>query len=1204
MNTNSNISEKRINNLLPALIEKTDKSYVAVEELGQVLQETLSPTAKDIPAGRRIKNIAITGPYGAGKSSIIQTLERDYPSFKYLNLSLATLRTDEEPSKTDESETDTSDNNKDITSDSDQIESLNRRIEYSILQQIIYKEKSSKVPNSRLRRIRHFTTSELFKYGISIMVFLLCFFIVFEPTWLKVETFYSMFNFGKVNFWMDLFCAAIMIGESFFFIQKLIQAYSNSKLNKLNLKDGEIELTETSIFNKHLDEILYFFQVTKYNVVVIEDVDRFGTTDIFLKLRELNQLINESNVIGRAVVFLYAVKDDLFIDEDRVKFFDYIVTVVPTINPSNSKDRLKNLLSEKGHTNFNDDDLSEMGFFIQDMRLLINIVNEYDQYHQRLIKENANLDCTKLLGMIVYKNFFPRDFAQLHRREGKVFQVMQLKDTFVSFAQADIVKREKDIDVFIESSKRDSHLKINELRRIFMSELCSHLQGTVNSITLDTNSYAPTSIADNDELFNTLLAKKRLHYSYSYSYGSNTRTDDIDVRNVYTKSGFERRIKALELNNDPERYAEIKRTLTSEKLNISSLKINELFDNYAIDEIEEYKKLSLPDLIDIFIRRGYIDEDYYDYISYFYEGMISISDRGTLVDIKRQRKGDYLKHIDHIDNFVKELKPYNFTSDSILYVELLDYLVSTSSESSKDYLTLCYKRINKKAAPLKFLAVYYLKGKHPETVFSQFVSNNPQSTWQQILKHSDESERQSLLCAWLRYASYPINKDAQVWINQNYTFIAENAEELTKEIINKVCEEAIFEKLNLGYQAVLDEVIASKSYAITTNNLSVVLAHKTHTDIDENKVILSEILATQDSNFIEYVQANIKDAFQTFSTSNKNENEDALKWLINNDELEDTQLDVYLKGQNNHLQSLDDVPQKRWALVLRNYLLEPSWESLQKYYSFIGEFDEVILQFIDKYSDQLGKQPFGRDGNVESEFFGEIFKNRNISFNSIKLLTPIFIENSFDGDEELSRLNTEWLEWLLDHDMLLFTEGNSAVLKETDIFIKYLVKYKEEFLQSISESYLSNPNVIITLMNNAQFSNSERNLIADNIPHSILFSNTQVADRVVAHLAVYGVLDKEASYYISLLGASSSNENAVRLATKAIIGENMEINDCNRILVALGDSYSDLTDSSKNPKFDATPYNIELLKSVRELGIITSYKPYKDNLLRAYHGRK
>lgn len=318
----------KIKDLLPALIEKTDKSYVAVKELDQVLQETLSPIAKDVPAGRRIKNIAITGPYGAGKSSIIQTLENDYPQFEYLNLSLATLRTDEVPTKSGDSDTNSKNDSNAITSDNDSIELLNRRIEYSILQQIIYKEESENVPNSRLRRIKHFKSSELVKYGISVIIFLLCFCIVFEPTWLRVETFYSMFNFGKTNFWIDLFCATIMMFESYFFIKKLIQAYSNSKLNKLNLKDGEIELEETSIFNKHLDEILYFFQVTKYNVVVIEDVDRFGTTDIFLKLRELNQLINESKVIGRPVIFLYAVKDDLFIDEDRVKFFDYIVTMI------------------------------------------------------------------------------------------------------------------------------------------------------------------------------------------------------------------------------------------------------------------------------------------------------------------------------------------------------------------------------------------------------------------------------------------------------------------------------------------------------------------------------------------------------------------------------------------------------------------------------------------------------------------------------------------------------------------------------------------------------------------------------------------------------------------------------------------------------------------------------------------------------------
>ena len=74
-----------------------------------------------------------------------------------------------------------------------------------------------------------------------------------------------------------------------------------------------IELSEdTSIFNRHLDEILYFFQATNYDVVFIEDLDRFGTSKIFLKLRELNFLLNASKAVERHIVFLYAVKDDIF----------------------------------------------------------------------------------------------------------------------------------------------------------------------------------------------------------------------------------------------------------------------------------------------------------------------------------------------------------------------------------------------------------------------------------------------------------------------------------------------------------------------------------------------------------------------------------------------------------------------------------------------------------------------------------------------------------------------------------------------------------------------------------------------------------------------------------------------------------------------------------------------------------------------------
>ena len=153
---------------------------------------------------------------------------------------------------------------------------------------------------------------------------------------------YTIFDWGCVNKLIDLAALIYILFCFGYVIRYVIQGYSNSKLNKLNLKDGEIDIKEdTSIFNKHLDEIIYFFRATPYNVVIIEDLDRFETPDIYLKLRELNQLINESKEINRHIVFVYAVKDDVFVDEARTKFFDYIITIIPVINPSNSKAILK-----------------------------------------------------------------------------------------------------------------------------------------------------------------------------------------------------------------------------------------------------------------------------------------------------------------------------------------------------------------------------------------------------------------------------------------------------------------------------------------------------------------------------------------------------------------------------------------------------------------------------------------------------------------------------------------------------------------------------------------------------------------------------------------------------------------------------------------------------------------------------------------------
>lgn len=93
-------------------------------------------------------------------------------------------------------------------------------------------------------------------------------------------------------------------------VSNIFKAFFGLSLKKFSLKNTEIEtgeLSENLILNRHLDEITYFFQVTDYDVVVIEDLDRFGDPENFVKLREFNKLINDNKKSCKLVKFLYVL---------------------------------------------------------------------------------------------------------------------------------------------------------------------------------------------------------------------------------------------------------------------------------------------------------------------------------------------------------------------------------------------------------------------------------------------------------------------------------------------------------------------------------------------------------------------------------------------------------------------------------------------------------------------------------------------------------------------------------------------------------------------------------------------------------------------------------------------------------------------------------------------------------------------------------
>ena len=414
-----------INPLTPEVItDKGSQSYKTVKEISAAINHD------------DVKNIAVTGPYGSGKSSILKTLTEDFKKGrKYLSISLATLKSglEDQDARNEGNATET--DNSITKGTSKENEELNRKIEYSIVQQLIYRESTDDLPNSRIKKIVHTKPWGLLWRPFIWIGGILALWKLFSPEWLEIESITKTIPIVRERV-IDSICLLYVFTVLFFTIRGLIKSYSNSKLNKLNLKDGEIEIKENnSIFNKHLDEIIYFFQATKYNVVIIEDLDRYETTDIFLKLRELNLILNNAySTVKRKITFIYAIRDDMFKNTDRTKFFDYITTVIPVINYSNSKEKIIGFLKNKGYTigdsqDFTLEEIEEISFFIDDMRLLKNIVNEFDQYWKKLGSNGKShqLKPSKLLAMITYKNFFPEEFVKLHRREGRVYDCLSNK---------------------------------------------------------------------------------------------------------------------------------------------------------------------------------------------------------------------------------------------------------------------------------------------------------------------------------------------------------------------------------------------------------------------------------------------------------------------------------------------------------------------------------------------------------------------------------------------------------------------------------------------------------------------------------------------------------------------------------------------------------------------------------------------------------
>ena len=1167
--------------LLPELISRDNDAYPIVEDLKEVLDVAFE--------NKKIKNIALTGPYGSGKSSILDTLLTILPKErKTLRISLATLRVDDTIANYESVPPNQRDRE-------DAEEALNRKIEYSILQQLIYHEKARTVPSSRLRRILHIPPRKLSLYSFGVIVFVLSFFIAFEPSWARIETFYTLFNWGWVNIAFDIVSALYMFWGMWFVLRKVISSYSNSKLNKLNLKEASIELNEdTSIFNRHLDEILYFFQATEYDVVIIEDLDRFGTSKVFLKLRELNFLLNESKVIERHIVFLYAVKDDIFKDEERTKFFDYISTVIPVINPSNSKAILKKALEERSvlHNDITDDDLSEMAFFIQDMRILKNIANEYAQYHNLLCKDNKHLDRTKLLAMIVYKNYHPQDFAMLHRRQGKVYECLSKKPHFINLALKKIEKKKAELAEIKQRKEDNLHLQEDDLRTLLLDKLRDKLPEKLYKVRVENEYHTLSEVATNPNLFEELINATDVQYQY-WSYDRlYSNSISIDFVALKKQMDYDDRLQAI--RTTPQSLLEKEQSILRQELEISGCSFKDLYSYFDMHECEEYTKIGLTPLMDVFLRLGYLNEEYYDYISYFYEGMITQNDHDLLLSIKRRIAQSPSTPIDKIENFHKELKPYMFEHKSILNNDLVDYVAQNSIESFERIM----KTIEKKDVPLGFLAQYYLLGSEQEKVFEHFITWGKKRSWSIIEKHSNEKEKVLLQEAWLRFSDGIVDVP-QEWLNANFQFIESHYENLGIERCLTLCTQGVFEEINSTNEDLIDCIIEHCSYTINIHNIGVIVSYLTKQSIDADALNYSRCLSTNNRTFIDYVNGNLENSLMLFLNNSKEEDFNGILALLNTKEITKELKETYLRGQKKRLTDYTDISEDALELATQLLLIEPTWDNVIWYFSQKNGLTEELISYIEHFKIELSGEKMVRTEEAQP-FFESIVVCPQIPDSTLSQLLKVFTDNVLDG-VDVTNLSENRLTLLL--DKFPFTDDNTEILNNTPIFPNYLIANSDDMLSHISSELFCTPSISEKVLTANKFSRSEKEVILRAIPESHLYSSTTIANDAIEILDNNSSMKLEEDTFVEIIKKSTLQDKRLKLVTRKIENTS-DHSEIAKLLNLLGGVYIEIAERKKRPKMDKNKEVETLLCVLRSKGFISSYIEDKDGISwRVYPSR-
>ncbi|MDN4504030.1 hypothetical protein QX776_16575 [Alteromonadaceae bacterium BrNp21-10] len=1198
MDENNKKLDKRFQHLGP--IDHEDKSGIYMDVLSRCI------------ATRSIKNLAISGPYAAGKSSIINRyINQVAPNSSIKPDKILTI------SLSDFDETKREDKSKVKLED----------LELRILQQILYTVNGADLPHSRFTRIvnpkRSIIVPVLFLIWSLISVF-----FVSAPEFLLFYKPWSLGFFTTVGL-VCLWSICTIQGLEWFYY--FFKSHSFGKISIKNLEFERKSDDHNSVLSKYSDEILYFFDEQPYEIVIFEDLDRFCTSAIFSKLHEVNKLLNNNKGINRRILFIYALKDSMFVNNDRTKFFDFILPVVQVTGTANSEDTFidRNNDLEKKYQ-LEKRFLRNIAQFVTEPRIIHNTFNEYVIYKAAI--NSNNIDPQELFAVVLYKNLFVHDFEELLCGSGSLYELINNVEKYRIKRIETIEGELADLELRLANAEKESVTSEKELVNIYIGELLRNNIAQVNMSgawhhiknietvfelmkCLPKQRKNTTCISLENRQYNQELSLNDLEEHFNPGRTIDKRLLDVQDKNERNLKELHERISVL--HKDLEKTH---RQRLSELCKESSI-VNDKIDTLSKNDIP-WQQIAL---VKYLIREGYLNENYSLYTTIFNnKEHWTQNDQAFYLNVQNEKEVKFDAPVDNSDEVIERLADYNFETAFIFNVALLDYILKENIRSPKALSLIEAIKNTYASSGKKFINHYLINGANTAALAKQLLKTWPPYLAKVFDGSPVGSEAKWLIgCLQLSDISEIENHDLlfDTLENNPDVFITDDEDEASINAIN------IIDEFNLNVKKLqsltstpklLRRIINLARFSINFENIEFTLKHfsscKSHdilvrsynaimeSDLDE----LKNRVVTEIDDYITQVML--------ATPQNTHESEQAIIEICNNPAVSEKLLESVVNQQSHVFENLNAI-KKGQTFFFKYRKVSPSWPLLETFYDskqvpieefidFINQKDAVSRLASSSTEKEQEKFPVG-EGLInfllnEEELDTPIY-NQLISFCVTQKIDiwPDISEEKKEVILELQKinLNPETFKGVQDNPRLLA----KLIVNEPQSYLRLIDELDPISAADISEIAIISTNEalnkeIANKIQNHDF--TEYTCHVDDLAriYRLLPPEDMSLDFIEGFLSAcstQGIVKELFSRLLEIQGEQKYIQSIVRL------GEQLTRNKIRNALLTLPEGdYKNLTNNSKKPKFICNSINESLLNLLVEKGVLEDFA-FEGEWLRA-----